>query len=510
MPKLSQVLLFKRQVNSEEPPCSDLNRTLGRRQLTLLGIGAVIGTGIFVLTGTAAAGTDLRAGAGPAIVLSFLFTALACGLAALCYAEFASMVPVSGSAYTYAYAAFGEIFAWIIGWDLLLEYAIGNVSVAIGWSGYFAGVLTEFGIHLPPWLTVDPMTVRHVLSSPDSYTPEMVARIQEAVASAPQWGLPIFFNLPAFGAVMFVTALLVVGVRESANANAILVVLKLGLIGMFIFVGAKHVDFATYWADFAPNGFQGVLTGAALVFFAYIGFDAISTTSEECVNPQRDVPFAMLASLAICTVLYVIVSAILTGMVPLQALNNAKPVAAALSAVGEETAAMIISLGAVVSISSVLLVLQFGQTRILYAMSRDGLLPKKLSEVHPRFHTPVWATLLGGIVVGIPAALLDISIAAELTNIGTLFAFSMVATGVLILRYQQPEAKRPFRVPAAWLVCPACAIMCVTLMLGLPLGTWIRFAIWMAVGVALYLLFILPRRAAYLQAAAENPADEQL
>lgn len=502
MPKLSDVLLFKRQVNSEQEPSSDLKRTLGPWQLTLLGIGAVIGTGIFVLTGTAAVGTELRAGAGPAIVLSFVFTALACGLAALCYAEFASMVPVSGSAYTYAYAAFGEIFAWIIGWDLLLEYAIGNVSVAIGWSGYFAGVLTEFGIHLPVWLTVDPMTVRHVLAHPDSFSPEMVAKIQQAVATAPDLGFQLFFNLPAFGAVMFITALLVVGVRESANANAVLVALKLVMIGLFIYVGAQHVDFDTYWADFAPNGFKGILTGAALVFFAYIGFDAISTTSEECRNPQRDVPFAMLASLSVCTILYVIVSAILTGMVPLQALNNAKPVAAALSAVGEHNIAMVISLGAVVSISSVLLVLQFGQTRILYAMSRDGLLPKKLSEVHPKFHTPVWATLLGGIVVGIPAALMDISIAAELTNIGTLFAFSMVALGVLVLRIREPDIKRPFRVPLIWLVSPACAIMCFTLMCGLPWDTWLRFAVWMGVGIILYMLFIAPRRLALMREAA--------
>ncbi len=509
MPKLSEVLLYKRRVDSEQEHNTDLKRTLGPWHLILLGIGAVIGTGIFVLTGTAAVGTEYRAGAGPAIVLSFVFTALACGLAALCYAEFASMVPVSGSAYTYAYAAFGEIFAWIIGWDLLLEYAIGNVSVAIGWSGYFGGVLTEFGIHLPAWLLVDPMTVSQVLANPNpnEFGAAVIERVQAAAAVAPSpLGFPLYFNLPAFGAVMFVTGLLVVGVKESANANAFLVVLKLAMIGLFIYVGAKHVDFETHWATFAPNGFKGILTGAALVFFAYIGFDAISTTSEECRNPQRDVPIAMLVSLAICTVLYVIVSAILTGMVPLAELNNNKPVAAALSAVGEHNVAMIISLGAVVSISSVLLVLQFGQTRILYAMSRDGLLPKKLSEVSPRFHTPVWATLLGGIVVGIPAALMDISIAAELTNIGTLFAFAMVALGVIVLRYREPDAKRPFRVPAAWFVCPACALMCFTLMTGLPIGTWIRFAVWMAVGVSLYLLLIAPRRLRSLQAAENQPS----
>jgi APA family basic amino acid/polyamine antiporter len=488
MSKLTDILLRKRVVDTEEKS-THLNRALGKWHLTLLGIGAVIGTGIFVLTGSAAARAD---GAGPAIVLSFIFTAIACGLAALCYAEFASMVPVAGSAYTYAYAAFGEIFAWIIGWDLILEYAIGNVGVAIGWSGYFNSIMAELGIHIPAWLTVDPMTVHNVIASPTSYSDAVVAKVSLATASTPLAGM--YFNLPAFIVVCLVTTLLSIGIKESANANNILVVLKLVMIGLFLFVGVRHVDFATHWAEFAPNGFSGILTGAALVFFAYIGFDAVSTTSEECRDPQRDVPFGMIASLFICTILYVLVAIVLTGIVPLKELNNAEPVAAALRVVGENNVATIIAFGAVLSISSVLLVLQFSQTRIFYSMSRDGLLPEKLSEVHPRFKTPIWATLLTGAMVGLPAALIDITVAAELSNIGTLFAFAMVAIGVLILRYQIPEARRLFRVPFPIIVCPACAIMCFVLMCGLPLDTWIRFFVWMAIGLFLYFCFVLPRR----------------
>lgn len=488
MSKLTDILLRKRVVDTEETS-THLNRTLGKWHLTLLGIGAVIGTGIFVLTGSAAARPD---GAGPAIVLSFVFTAIACGLAALCYAEFASMVPVSGSAYTYAYAAFGEIFAWIIGWDLILEYAIGNVGVAIGWSGYFNSILNEVGIHMPAWLTVDPMTVHNVIANPGNYSEAVAAKVKLATESTPIAGM--YFNLPAFIVVGLVTTLLSIGVKESANANNVLVLLKLCMIALFLFVGVRHVDFATHWAEFAPNGFPGILTGAALVFFAYIGFDAVSTTSEECRDPQRDVPFGMIASLAICTVLYVLVAIVLTGMVPLKELNNAEPVAAALRAVGSETAATVIAFGAVLSISSVLLVLQFSQTRIFYSMSRDGLLPSKLSQVHPRFKTPIWATLLTGAMVGFPAALVDISVAAELSNIGTLFAFAMVAIGVLILRYQVPEARRLFRVPVPIVICPLCAIMCLILMLGLPLDTWLRFFIWMGVGLSIYFCFVLPSR----------------
>ncbi len=463
-----------------------LKRVLGPVALTMLGIGAIIGTGIFVLTGTAAAGSADHLGAGPAIVLSFVITAVACGLAALCYAEFASMVPVSGSAYTYAYASFGELVAWIIGWDLILEYAVGNIAVAIGWSGYFVNVLQHFGIHLPAWLLVDPMSANAWFAGGEGITAEQVKMATDAFATAPWLGIPIIINLPAMIIVLMVTSLLVYGIRQSANFNTGLVFLKLALIGLFIFVGIRHVDFGTHWAEFAPNGFAGISTGAALIFFAYIGFDAVSTTAEEAKNPQRDLPIGMIASLIICTVLYIVVATILTGMVSLETLNNSKPVAAALNAVGETNVATIISLGAVLSITSVLVVMQLGQTRIFYVMSRDGLLPKFLSRINSRFGTPVVCTVLTGILVAIPAGLIDIGMAAELTNIGTLFAFVLVAGGIMILRVKSPEIKRGFRIPFVWIAAPGCIIICSFLMVSLPWATWIRFAVWMVIGLVIY------------------------
>ncbi|MEZ6095890.1 MAG: amino acid permease [Pirellulaceae bacterium] len=322
-----------------------LKRVLGPLELTLFGVGAIIGTGIFVLTGTAAAGSEGHLGAGPAIVISFVITAVACGLAALCYAEFASMVPVSGSAYTYAYASFGELAAWVIGWDLILEYAVGNIAVAIGWSGYFTHVFEYFGVHLPVWLTMDPMTANRFAAGGENITSEQIELGKHALESAPYLGFPLVFNLPAMTIVFLVTALLIVGVKESAKVNNWLVFLKLGLIALFLFFGIRHVDFGTHWQAFAPNGFSGIMTGSALIFFAYIGFDAVSTTAEEAKNPQRDLPIGMIASLIICTVLYIAVAAVLTGMVPLETLNNEKPVAAALTAVGESRIATVISLG---------------------------------------------------------------------------------------------------------------------------------------------------------------------
>lgn len=463
-----------------------LKRVLGPVALTMLGIGAIIGTGIFVLTGTAAAGNATHLGAGPAIVISFVITAVACGLAALCYAEFASMVPASGSAYTYAYASFGELVAWIIGWDLILEYAVGNIAVAIGWSGYFVNVMQHFGLHLPAWLLIDPMSAHAWFAGGEGITADQVQMATDAFATAPFIGIPIIINLPAIIIVLLVTALLVYGIRESANVNNGLVFLKLALIGLFIFVGIRHVDFETNWAVFSPNGFAGISTGAALIFFAYIGFDAVSTTAEEARNPQRDLPIGMIASLVVCTVLYIIVSAILTGMVSLETLNNAKPVAAALNAVGENNVATIISLGAVLSITSVLVVMQLAQTRIFYVMSRDGLLPRFLSRVNSRFGTPVVCTVMTGLLVAIPAGLIDIGAAAELTNIGTLFAFVLVAGGIMILRSKSPEAERGFRIPFAWFTAPGCILICLYLMISLPIATWIRFAVWMAIGLAIY------------------------
>lgn len=467
-----------------------LRRTLGPVQLTLMGVGAIIGTGIFVLTGTAAAGGPGHVGAGPALILSFVMTGVACGLAGLCYAEFASMMPVAGSAYTYATAAFGRLVGWMIGWDLLLEYGVGNVAVAIGWSGYLQGLLAQGGIALPAWLGTDPMTAARL-------APEVLAAAPHVL------DVPVVVNLPAILVVLAVTALLCIGTSESARVNAVLVVVKLAMIGLFLWVGVRHVDPAN-WTPFAPNGFSGMLTGAALVFFAYIGFDAVSTTAEEAKRPQRDVPIGILASLAVCTVLYVAVAAVLTGMVPLGTLATAEPVAAALRAVGSDGVAAVVSAGAVLSMASVLLVMQLGQTRVLFAMSRDGLLPAKLAEVHPRFRTPAFATFLTGAVVAVGAGLVDISAAAELTNIGTLAAFALVSGGVWWLRRTRPDAERPFRVPALGLVASLSIASCLGLMLGLPPQTWVRFGVWLLVGLAIYAVY--GRRRAH-RAAAPTAID---
>ncbi len=472
---MSQSLFLRKAVDVSSADGSGLKRVLGPVQLTLLGIGAIIGTGIFVLTGTAAAGGAGHLGAGPGLTVSFLLTAVACGLAALCYAELASMMPVAGSAYTYAYASFGELIAWIIGWDLILEYAVGNVAVAIGWSGYFQSLLSSFGLHLPPWLGIDPMTATHT-------APEVLQAAPHVL------GLPLVINLPAVVIVLLVTGVLCLGIRESARANAVLVTIKLLMIALFLYVGLGHVEPA-HWTPFAPNGWSGIVTGAALIFFAYIGFDAVSTTAEEARNPQRDLPIAILASLAVCTVLYVAVTAVLTGMVPVSALANAEPVAAALRAVGADRVASLISAGAVMSIASVLLVMQLGQTRIFFAMSRDGLLPRRFSRVHPRFGTPVLPTLLTGGVVALAAGLIDISAAAELTNIGTLFAFVLVAGGVWWLRVRRPDLPRTFRVPVVPAVALGAMGSCFYLMLGLPRVTWDRFGLWLLAGLAVYFLF---------------------
>jgi APA family basic amino acid/polyamine antiporter len=455
----------------------------------MLGIGAIIGTGIFVLTGTAAAGGPGHIGAGPALVLSFLFTAVACGFAALCYAEFAAMLPVSGSAYTYAYASFGELIAWIIGWDLILEYAVGNVAIAIGWSGYMLNLLNFFSIYPPAWLCIDPLSVRAALASPEAANPQTLELARQAMATAPNIGFPVILNLPAMLIVLAVSALLYFGIKESARLNSALVLLKLAMIGLFLFVGVQYVDFAEHWQPFAPNGFSGVMTGAAIIFFAYIGFDAVSTTAEEAKDPQRGLPIGMIASLAVCSVLYIAVTLVLTSMAPLSVLGNAKPVAAALNSVGATTVANIISLGAVLSITSVLVVMQLGQTRIFFAMSRDGLLPKVLSKVHPRYRTPHVCTLLTGILVAIPAGLIDIGAAAEVCNIGTLFAFILVAIGVLVLRVRHPEMHRGFRTPMVWLVAPACIISCLMLAYFLTFLTWVRFGVWMVLGLILYFAY---------------------
>jgi APA family basic amino acid/polyamine antiporter len=433
-----------------------LRRTLNAFDLTLLGIGAIIGTGIFVLTGTAAANQ-----AGPAIILSYLAAGLACGFAALCYAEFASMIPVAGSAYTYAYATLGELVAWIIGWDLILEYAVGSMTVAVGWSGYFQRILAGFGIQLPVWMTASPMAAEGAV-----------------------------VNLPAALIVLFITALLVIGVRESARFNAVMVVIKLAAVLFFIVAGFTYVE-PDNWSPFAPYGWSGIMAAAAVVFFAYIGFDAVSTTAEEATNPQRDLPIGIIASLVVCTLLYLAVSAVLSGILPVvdyrtdvQFLNA--PVGFALAIIGQDWAAGLVSAGAVAGITSVLLVMLMSQPRIFFAMSRDRLLPPGVSKVHPRFKTPYITTIITGLIVALCAALFPIQLLGEMTSIGTLFAFVVVCCAVIVLRIQRPEAKRPFKVPGGFVLPVLGVVSCLYLMLSLPVATWVRFLGWLDIGILIY------------------------
>ena len=483
--------LFARKNHADliaQADASQLKRSLGVFELTMMGIGAIIGTGIFVLTGKAAAGTEHALGAGPALTISFMVTGLACALAALCYAEFAAMVPISGSAYTYSYYSFGELMAWIIGWDLVLEYAVGNIAVAIGWSGYFASFLEGFGIHLPGSILAATGTEMAKLptgqwislASAKANYPDIVSTLETTTS---------LFNLPAFLITSIITILLVVGIKESARVNASLVVVKLILIALFLIFGLPHFNPGVHWENFAPNGWSGIMTGAALVFFAYVGFDAVSTTAEEAKNPQRDLPRGMIYSLLICTVLYIAVAAVLTGMVPLSVLGTEKPVVSALDAVGEGTIGFIIAMGVTLTMPTVLLVMQLGQIRILYSMSRDGLVGSNFHKVHPKFKTPAYGTIAVGILVAICAATINIDVAAELTNIGTLFAFVLVAIGVFILRRTQPDTPRKFRVPWYPVVCAGCVGICIYLMVALPWPTWIRFFAWMGLGMLVYFLY---------------------
>ena len=470
---------------AEEGHPNALKRALGAGDLIMLAIGAVIGAGIFSSIGTAAAGEILpsgvvvRYGAGPALIVSFVLLGFVCALAALCYAELASMIPQAGSAYSYAYATLGEIVAWIIGWDLILEYAVGNIAVAVAWSGYFTSFLTAFGIDLPAWLTHG---YRSALLSSD---PAVHGLLQTAPKFA---GIPVLLNIPAFAIVMGITWLLLRGVRESARANNIMVVVKLLVLGLFVVVGAMHIDTSNY-VPFAPNGWRGIHQGAAIVFFAYIGFDAISTAAEETKNPQRNMPIGILGGLAICTVIYVIVGAVATGMVPYQDLKAADPLARALTMAGLTTVSWIVSLGAVVSLTAVLLVFQYGQPRIFFAMGRDGLLPRWASKVHHKSRVPHITTLVTGIAVAAGALVADENEIYDLTNIGTLSAFAIVCIGVLVLRYTQPERPRPFRVPFVWPVTVIGAGACIYIMFGLPVTAWERFAVWMAIGIAIYFAY---------------------
>jgi APA family basic amino acid/polyamine antiporter len=475
-----------------------LTRALGPVQLTSLGVGAIIGAGIFSTVGTSAAGGASHVGAGPALILSFVLVATACGFAALCYAEFAAMVPVAGSAYTYAYATFGELVAWIIGWDLILEYTVGNVAVAISWSGYFQELLRGFGLAVPTWLGIDYRSATQAAyqiaeaqaSGIDPTTLGIaIERHAQALAEAPVLlGVPFVFNLPAFLIVMLITWVLVRGITESAWLNTSMVLLKLGIIAFFVVVGAFYVK-PDNWTPFAPNGFRGISSAAAIIFFAYIGFDAVSTAAEETRNPQRDMPIAMVASLVVCTAVYVLVAAVLTGMVPWQQLGTAEPLATAFSSLGMHWTAAIVSLGAVFATTSVLLVFQLGQPRIFFSMARDGLLPRWAAKVHPKYRTPHVTTILTGVAVAGFAGVANINEVVELTNIGTLFAFVLVAAGVVVLRWTDPERPRPFRTPLVPWVPLGAIVCCGYLMSELPKVTWARFGIWLGIGLVFYLLY---------------------
>ena len=487
-----------------------MKRALSAFDLTCLGIGAIIGAGIFALAGTAAAGEQAHAtaslwktpvlnfiqsylthaelvlgrpGAGPAVVFSFVVAAIACGFAALCYAELASMIPVSGSAYTYSYATLGEIIAWIIGWDLILEYAVGNMAVAVGWSGYFVQLFGSlrppFTLKFPLWLVNDYQTATDIVAKGGDALNNCSSTTLPVIA-----GHPIAVNLPAFLIVAAVTVLLIYGIRESARTNTTIVLIKVAVVVFVISFGAFMVN-PTNWHPFVPNGFGGVMSGAAIVFFAFIGFDAVSTTAEETKNPQRDLPIGMIASLIICTLLYVLMSGVLTGIKKYTVyLGDSSAVATAFAS--KPWAQALVSAGALAGLTSVLLVFQLGQPRIFMAMARDGLLPQYFARIHHRFRTPYITTIWTGIAVGGVAMLTDIGSLADLTNIGTLFAFVLVCLGVIVLRRTDRSRSRPFRVPFVPLFPILGVLFCGALMLSLPLETWGRFFVWLEIGMLIY------------------------
>lgn len=447
-----------------------LHRTLGKTNLIMLGIGAIIGAGIFVLTGAAASQH-----AGPAVVISFVVAGIACAFAGLCYSEFASMIPIAGSAYTYAYATLGEFIAWIIGWDLILEYLFGASTVAVGWSGYVVSFLKDFGIVIPTYLS----------SAPISYD----------AASHTYAATGAFLNLPAMGIVGIMTWLLVIGIRESANFNNIIVFVKVTVILLFILLGWKYIN-ADNWTPFIPEntgtfgefGWSGVVRAAGIIFFAYIGFDAVSTAAQEAKNPQKDMPWGILGSLVICTIIYILVGLVMTGIVPYIQLNDPAPIAVAINATGEGLAWLrpFIKIGAIAGLSSVILVMLMGQPRIFYSMSKDGLLPASFSKVHPKYKTPHITTIITGGVAMIVAGLFPIGLLGELVSIGTLLAFVIVCGGVLVLRYKQPGLKRPFKTPLFPLTPILGILSSLSLMYFLPIDTWIRLIVWMGLGIAIY------------------------
>ena len=476
--------------NAEVP----LKKSLGWLSLTSLGIGAVIGSGIFTIIGTAIAGQKLsvssilnaplleyliyhspsfgRPGAGPAIALSFVLVAIVCGFASVCYAELAAMIPIAGSAYTYTYATMGELIAWIIGWDLILEYAVSNMAVSVGFSQHMVNLFDWFGWHPDPkWIS-------------PAYLPAGLQDLQGNDIYAAGWHFG--FNWPAFIIVMLLTVVLVRGIKESANTNNIMVLLKIVAILVFVSFAARLIHPAN-WHPFAPNGWPGILTGGSIVFFTYIGFDSVSTAAEECKNPQKDLPIGIIATLVVCTILYIAVVVVLTGLVKWDTLvDDAAPVVNTLKKLHFTGVRLVVLLGAMMGMISSLLVFQLGQARVWFAMSRDGLFPKIFGRVHPKYQTPAFSTWVAGFVVGIPAGLLDIGTLADLSNIGTLFAFALVAGGVLILRYREPERRRAFRAPGGPIAPILTILTCLLLMAGLPIMNWIRFVVWLIIGLVLY------------------------
>ncbi|MCK9207811.1 MAG: amino acid permease [Salinivirgaceae bacterium] len=453
---------------------NSLNRTLGPVNITLLGIGAVIGAGIFVLTGTAAANY-----AGPGIVISFIISGIACGFAALCYAEFASMLPVAGSAYTYAYATMGKTVAWIIGWDLILEYLFSASAVAVGWSGYMVSFLNDFGIHIP----------RAFCSAPFIQSADGIVRSGA------------FFDIPAMLIVGLLTAILYVGIKESTRFNNLIVYVKVGVVLLFVFVGYKYINLAN-WTPFIPEntgkfgefGWSGILRGAGVIFFAYIGFDAVSTVAQEAKNPKRDMPIGIILSLAVCTILYIAVALVLTGIIDYRLLNVADPIAVGINSIGSQLMWLrpIIKIGALAGLSSVILVMLLGQPRIFYSMSKDGFLPPVFSKIHPRFKTPHINTIITGVVTLIIAGLLPIGILGELVSIGTLLAFAIVCGGILVMRHTHPELPRGFRTPWVPFVPIMGVLTSLAQMVALPFDTWMRLVIWMAIGMVIYYFYSLP------------------